>query len=163
MSAKPSTANFIVNAASIAEAVTDRSLDYLIEHSQIGATKFGDFLLRSSSESFHQTWEQRLGSLRRGFGVDLSGTQAGDDLLFIVETRNAIVHGQGSITGRQLSKPMSVIEYKAQMRRLLESDVRGTQLRFGPRATHLTLRIVQNYILLLDASVASAGELSPGR
>lgn len=140
----------LISAAAIAESFTDRVIDRLVLGSPVSETPFGRKLLSESSSSFSQSWSQRNSWLKDGFGIRLSGVAIGQNLTVVVEVRNALMHGLGNLTDRQVKSPTAAIALQGQIREVLNSQVHGRKVILGSRAGTLATAVAREYVLALD-------------
>lgn len=140
----------LISAAAIAESFADRVIQRLVLDSPVSQTSFGRKLLAESSNSFSQSWGQRNSWLKDGFGVNLSGGAVAQNLIVIVEVRNALMHGSGNLTDRQLKNPAAAITLQSQIRQVLSSQVHGRKVVLGSTAGILAIATARDYIISLD-------------
>lgn len=140
----------VISAAAIAESFADRLIERLVASSEVARSAFGRKLLSESANSFNQSWTQRNMWLSDGFGIRLSGTAIGQNMMVIVEVRNALMHGLGSLTDRQVKNPSSAIALQGQIRRVLNSQVHGRRVLLGQDAGVIATDVARTYVLELD-------------
>lgn len=146
----------VVSAVSIAEALTDSFIDSLAASSPVNDSQFGRQLLARAADSFHQTWPDRNSWLNAGFGVSIAGERAGQEFDLLVEVRNALVHGQGSLTDRQTRRTSEAIALQRRIESVLKAQVAGRRILLGPTAGPLALGITRTFVVALDHAVAAA-------
>lgn len=146
----------IVTSASLAESLVDQFIDLLVAESNIGQTAFGRRLLSKSGDSFHRSWDDRNGWLKEGFGVAMAGTREGQRLKTVIAVRNAIIHGDGQLTTRQIKNASGAIELRRSVRDVLASDVQGRRLMLSDKSGNRAMTVVSEYVLSLDDAVTAA-------
>lgn len=147
----------IVTSASLAESLVDQFIDLLVAKSNAGETRLGRRLLSRSADSFHQSWDERNGWLSGGFGVEMAGTREGQRLNTVIAVRNAIIHGDGQLTKRQIKNASAAISLRRGVRDVLASDVQGRRIMLSDNSGHRAMAVVSEYVLALDRAVAAAG------
>lgn len=146
----------IVAVSSRVEALADRFIDLLIRESGVDSTQLGKSLLQEYGDSFHQSWPARNKILKGGFGIKAASMPVWQNMELVIEVRNAIVHGDGSLTSRQAKDPASLITMRKRMAKLLRSDIQGRSVRLSDEAGVLSAEIAIKYATSLD-EVVSAG------
>lgn len=146
----------VIGVTSIVESLVDSFIDLLVAESGADATPLGRRLIERSTDSFHQSWPDRNGWLDGGFGIALAGTPAGQRLDMLVEVRNAIVHGQGRLTDRQVRKPAFAMELRRRVQVGLASQIEARRILLGRDAGPRAITIGREYLLALDLAVAAA-------
>lgn len=144
----------IVAVTSRVEALADRFIDLLVLESGVGSTQLGKNLLREYNDSFHQSWPARNGILKKGFGIQAASMPIWDDMELVIEVRNAIVHGDGGLTNRQLKDSASLITMRKRISKLLHSDIQGRMVRLSDEAGVLSAEIAIKYAVALDEAVS---------
>jgi hypothetical protein len=140
----------LISAVAVAESFVDRLVERLVASSEVARSAFGRKLLRENSNSFSQSWTQRNMWLDEGFDIHMSGTRTGQDLMVIVEVRNALMHGLGNLTDRQVKSSSSAIALQGQIRKLLRSQVHGRKVVLGREAGTRATAIARQYVTELD-------------
>lgn len=93
----------VVTTVSIAEGFFATTLRTRIEDAFDATTRLMHDARRDAAKSVDSTWDGRLKSARRWFGIDHSAEDCVQSMLAFVEARNAVVHGVGSLTRRQMA------------------------------------------------------------
>ncbi|UKA76463.1 hypothetical protein [Arthrobacter sp. FW306-07-I] len=119
------------------------------------STQLGKNLLQEYGDSFHQSWLARNRVLKSGFGIQAGSMPAWQDMELVIEVRNAIVHGDGSLTSRQAKDPASLIIMRKRMAKLLRSDIQGRLVRLNDEAGVLSAEIAIRYATSLDELVSA--------
>lgn len=143
----------ILAAATIAESYADEVIQVLVVSSGIDSTLFGRTLIRNSEESFFHNWDDRYNWLRDAFQVKISGSRPSQDLRALVELRNAILHGGGRLTKKQVRDVPRMVDLENQLLRVLRVQVEGGALRYVGATDALALRVARSFVLALDAAV----------
>ncbi|MCC3267581.1 hypothetical protein [Arthrobacter gengyunqii] len=143
----------IVTSASLAESLTDQFIDLLIEETNVGTSRFGRRLLSKGADSFHQSWDERNGWLSSGFGIEMAGAREGQRLKTVIAVRNAIIHGDGHFTTRQIKTVSSAIALRKGVREVLDSEVHGRRIILSPSSGRMAIGVAREYVLALDLAV----------
>jgi hypothetical protein len=153
-SGRGSSSEQIVTACSLAESLVDQLLDTLVAESTVGDTPLGRRLLQKNADAFHQSWEERHGWLSSGFGIEMAGTREGQRLNTVIAVRNAIIHGDGKLTDKQLKNPAAAIALRRNVRQVLDSDVQGRRIMLGVDAGRRSVLVASEYVLAVDAAIS---------
>lgn len=144
----------IVAVASRVEALADRFIDLLVVESGVASTQLGENLIREYNDSFHQSWSARNGILKKGFGIQSASMPTWNDMELVIEVRNAVVHGNGGLTAKQIKDSASLITMRKRILKILHSDVQGRTVRLSDNAGVLSVAIAIKYVLALDEAVS---------
>jgi hypothetical protein len=117
------------------------------------SSAFGRVMFEELTDRIHQTWSERHTWLSRAFDVHISGTAASQDMMTLVELRNALVHGAGRLTHRQTRGVGALIELEKRLQVLfsVRADSRGLVL--APDSATRAVEVARAYILALDAEL----------
>jgi hypothetical protein len=151
----PPIRHTVIAATTVAETFVDSSLALLIESSGIGKSPFGAALLQTVGDGFFQGWPDRLHWLNKGFGIEVGGTTAGQNLQTLIELRNALIHGGGTLTDRQSRDVPSLLELERRLRRLLHVQVEGGRISFVGPTDVVALQVVRTFMLEFDERLAA--------
>lgn len=143
----------LISICTVLEVFVDSTLLSLIEASGVSNTRFGVALLRHLEDQLNQSWTSRLRWLSNGFGVSLAGTEIDSDRGTLVEARNALVHGGGKLTGRQVRNPAEALDLQRRLRDRMGVTVVGHSLDIGKPALDWSFKVARKYIRELDATV----------
>lgn len=151
-----SSREVVIAAATVVEAHVDRLLDLYVESVIPTFSSFETALLEESQPQFHQSWALRRQWLRRGFAVDLAGSSEEGAFLLLVELRNSLVHGGGSITQFQSKKLSEQLDLERRFRSELDVTTTAKRIYLGPKTATRAIAIAHRYLERLDAELASA-------
>ncbi|MCM3849582.1 hypothetical protein ND486_25635 [Pseudonocardia sp. DR1-2] len=101
----------VITLASICEGFADHVLALLIARAGRNHGTFERLLIKHVGDDFYSSWDSRLKWLSHGFDLLNPGSRVVQDLRVMVELRNAIVHGDGSLSSfqtRQLAKQLTL-------------------------------------------------------
>lgn len=143
----------ILNLCTRMEVHTDGLLGVLIESSPISAFPLGRMLLGDAKDAYRFSWSERLRWLNSGFGVLVSGTKPIQDMLTLIDLRNAVTHGGGQLTWSQKKSISKQLELERRLHQVLAVDVEGNFLRYGQPTIQRAKRIAAAYVLKVDSVV----------
>jgi len=138
------------------EAYVDDLLRALIAESGIGETAFGGALLAETRDGFHNSWKNRYGWLDRGFGISITGSKERQEFDVMVELRNALAHGDGSLSARQRANLLSMVTLESKLETTLCVQARGGGLRLTSDSATAAILICRRFVLCLDRATCSA-------
>ncbi|EXJ50375.1 hypothetical protein [Microbacterium sp. MRS-1] len=143
-------------AVATTEAHVDTTIQQLFDLSPARRSRLGDFLIERSASAFKQTWSSRHQVLREGFGVAIEPQTVIQNLLLVVDARNAFAHGDGALTEFQTANWSRANELRRDMRRKLHATVVGRIIIITPESLEVAVRMLIAYVVALDAAVAAA-------
>ncbi|WP_147339641.1 hypothetical protein [Actinomadura spongiicola] len=111
----------------------------------IGATFYSEV-----AGDIDRSWKNRFSWLKRGFGIELSGDRQTQKFLTVVDARNAVVHGAGSLTGQQTRDIRKMIQIRKQIGDILEVEFIGNQLKAGGHTRDIAIAICCEFVVHLD-------------
>lgn len=144
----------LISICTVLEVFVDSTLLSLIEASGISSSRFGRALLGHLEDQLNQSWTSRLRWLSNGFNVSLAGTEIDGDRGTLVEARNALIHGGGKLTGRQVRNPADALDLQRRLRDRMGAIVVGHSLDIGKPALDWSFEVARRYIRALDATVS---------
>ena len=143
----------ITVAISIAEAHVDETILALIEHHDHRSDQLLGYLVDQAGGALRETWPKRREVLKHGFGVECTqGAQQRMDL--VIDVRNALAHGDGALTDRQLATWGRAFDLRGRLVRELGVDLHGRKLTVDRSALAKSLSAVREYLIELDVSVS---------
>ncbi|MEW1911535.1 hypothetical protein AB0442_24330 [Kitasatospora sp. NPDC085895] len=145
----------IVDAATAVETHVSRALSRLVSESGVSDTRLGQALIDSINDDIHRTWASRLDWLGEGFGVSIKGEAFAQDLLVVVDCRNAIVHGSGYLTKQQTNNFTKALALRKRMKSVLDIDTHSTRLVLGELSVERCIRICRRFVVEFDRLVSS--------
>ncbi|MFD9692543.1 hypothetical protein ACFWXO_43060 [Kitasatospora sp. NPDC059088] len=136
----------VVDAATAVEVHVSRALRQLVARSQVSSTALGGALLAELGDGIDKTWPSRLDWLSRGFGISIKGETYVQELLLVVDCRNAIVHASGSMTKQQMSPFGKALDLRKRLKTVLEIDVHATRLVIGEKSVEKSVAACRRFI-----------------
>lgn len=115
-------------AVATTEAHVDSTIQQLFDLSAARSSRLGDFLIERSISTFKQTWSSRHQILRDGFDVAIEPQTVMQNLLLVVDARNALAHGDGALTEFQTANWSRANELRRDLRRKLHVTVVGRSI-----------------------------------
>jgi hypothetical protein len=140
-----------MSTATEIENFSDRSLEALIEYSDVGKSSFGRQLIKAVGNQFYQSWPERIRWLK-SFSVWVS-PEVASGVVTLVEWRNSIAHGAGSLTKlqtRDLAKQMTL---ESDLVRLLDVSVDGKLTYPGDRTVGSVIAVGRKYVQELEGNI----------
>ncbi len=155
LAAEPSaeTAWIVIASVAVVEAHVGRIILRLVDQTGVQATPLGRALVADSRDAFVDSWGSRLQWLNRGFGVALAGGSEYQSFNVLVQARNAILHGEGYLTERQVRRLARVLELKRNLRSVLGVETVGRQVMFSAATRTRTLSVSRTFVDHFDAEV----------
>jgi len=147
---------FLTHAAvtALMAVAEEFSLSRLIDltHSTARAGKVVELLWDSELNRSGDTWGNREAMWERYFNVKSGGFQQRQSLLGFIDARNAIAHGHGSLTRKQLRSEQKTLA------RLSQAGIptRGHAIELRAPEVEACAALVKGYVFWLDGAVASA-------
>ena len=145
----------VAMSAAIAESVADLLIDDLVSASGVSATPFGSKLLKESVDDLHRSWDARNSWLSGGFNIHLAGSLEWQRLDVVVQVRNALMHGQGSLTDRQTKDSLAALRLRRRVEEVLMSQLEGRVVVLSDMAGRCAVEVSIAYVLFLDRAVSS--------
>jgi hypothetical protein len=145
-----------INASTAVEVHVDRVLDLFLRQSAVNETALGRLLLSEAESGIHQTWISRHRWLRVAFDIDMSSTPEWQKLKTVVDLRNALVHGGGTLTPRQTADIGKRIDLERRLRFHLDAEVSKTGITLAANTSNAAISIARAYIVRLDESLIGA-------
>lgn len=133
------------------EAFVDEVLRELIASSGYDSSAFGRAMLHELEDRIYQSWRERHGWLEKGFSISIASSAAAQDLLAVVELRNALVHGFGKLTDRQSRDVPTLIRLEHRLQRVLDVRVERRKVNLASSTGMRAIEAARVYILALDA------------
>ncbi|WP_406429172.1 hypothetical protein OHA59_25365 [Streptomyces sp. NBC_01589] len=149
----PGGGNQVVAFATIAEAHVDKTIRKLFGDSGVLEAEVSRRLYSEVQDSIHRSWDARYKWLSQAFNVKIAGERFEQDFSLLVELRNSIIHGNGSLTSLQASKVPQMISIRAGLRRCLGLESHGRKFLLNGAIVVPAAKICRDYILGFDARV----------
>ena len=140
----------IVTLTAVVEALIDNTLDELVAASPVQDSALGRAMVGKTTKLFRSTWEDRNYWLKNGFEIALAGSRPGQDFRVLVELRNALAHGAGSLTERQCTNLKAFVELRKNLMRVLDVDVQGRAIILGDASVSRATEVAVLYILAFE-------------
>lgn len=148
--------HLVLRTATIAEVYTDSVLEHLVSNAPVVGNDLGRALVAFVGDSMYRTWKDRLRWLNDGFGIHLSGRKSGQELLTLVDLRNALVHGGQQLTRFQIAPgPKRILKLQAELSKGLGVQVEGHQLYLPLDIGFTAVRITRSFVLEMEEQVAN--------
>lgn len=144
----------IVTSVSLVESLSSEFIDALVAESLVDATLFGKKLLEKNSDAFHQSWDRRHEWLNGGFGISLNGSPEWQRLKTVTQVRNAIIHGDGVLTRKQINGVAGAVDMRRKVRDVLGGDIQGRRVILSEDSGRRAILVAIDYGLRLDHAVA---------
>lgn len=147
------TAQLITVIGTVVEGHVSRILARLVVLSDVDSTQFGQLLLEKQLDSMNDSWPKRNEWLRAGFDIDHASHAPHQDFQVLVQARNAVVHGDGSLTDRQRKDGLQkFLARRDAFRQKLDITLRG-HLRYGGDSADRAMQIARAFVADFDARV----------
>ena len=132
------------------EARIDEMLRELVRSSPFASTPVGSFLIKDKLDSYLQTWSERERILTNIFGFNVSGSTVGQNFQLLLEVRNALMHGNGSLTLQQSKKFGSLLDLKKRLSKELSIEVQGKVLLLDDLDRNKLCTAASSYLVEAD-------------
>lgn len=149
-------------AVATTEAHVDSTIQQLFDLSAARSSRLGDFLIERSISTFKQTWSSRHQILRDGFDVAIEPQTVMQNLLLVVDARNALAHGDGALTEFQTANWSRANELRRDLRRKLHVTVVGRSIIVTRESVEMAVRMLIDYVIALDSAVTATGLVGLG-
>ncbi|WP_157129299.1 hypothetical protein [Nocardia amamiensis] len=149
------TEQFISSILIPLESHVSRIVALVIAKSGVVNHRFVEEMLTKLERDIFDSWPGRIGWLSRGFSVQIQGTATYQRFTYLVEVRNAIIHGDGQFTDKQQKNFNALIELKKTLSKELDIECRGIRLSFGPNSQDLAFGIAVSFLAYFDSVVLS--------
>lgn len=146
----------VLASAAIAESYVDAVLRGLIDTSAYRTDQFTRALFSALEFAMFQSWSSRFDWLRDGFGISLAGSTEAQALDVLVQARNALVHGAGGLTDRQVRDLAELVNLEQRLNSDLDIDVQARRLHLGCETPDKAIAICRRFVRALDATVVAA-------
>lgn len=131
-------------------------LGRLIGQSSESSGLLGSALIAHVGDGFFDNWDLRLKRLKEGFGLSFAGDKPYQQLSLVVETRNAMVHGDGQLTARQTAKTAALKTLRRGLEATLDISCRGLVLEPAASSVDKTVDVVRGFVAAFDGAVLAA-------
>lgn len=145
-------AQLITVIVTVVEGHVSRVLNSLIVLSDVDSNPLGHALLIRQADNMDSTWDNRKHWLKSAFDVDYAGSSAYQGLEVLVEARNAVVHGDGSLTERQKRPLKKLLSLRSLLQSRLGATLQG-RLYFGEATSERAMEIARLFVLEFDKMV----------
>lgn len=143
----------IISCVTSVENHVNRLLKSLVAANSMPENPFMAALLLEIGDDIYRTWESRLRWMSQGFGVALAGHTEVQEYLFVVELRNALIHGDRKLTPTQIRSLPKLLALKRDMARVLGVVFNGIEIRLDKHVTVNSLELARRFVIYLDTSV----------
>lgn len=145
--------NLVISVASVAEAFVTGTLECLIAASPIQRNALGRYTMATLDGQFDSNWSYRKEWLAKGFGITVAGGRSYQQLLTLIEYRNALAHAGGRLTSRQVGTVAKVADLRRQLDASLDVECVGLSLFAGQQTQELSIQVAVVFIVDLDIEV----------
>lgn len=147
----------LTTAVAITEAHVDATIQLLFDRSPVRLSQLGAFLIGRSAASSRQTWSARQELLRDGFGIVVEPQTLVQQLSLIVDARNALAHGDSSLTSVQTASWSKANDLRRNLERKLCVSVEGRDITVTSESVKAGVEMLIDYVIGLDVAVAGIG------
>ncbi|MEU5906927.1 hypothetical protein ABZ780_21455 [Micromonospora sp. NPDC047467] len=130
----------VISVCTTLETYCSEMLEELIKNHLASADKFEAELITAQKSDLNKSWHSRLKWLSVGFSMQLDDSSH-QDLLALIELRNAIAHNGHSFTSRQTARYEEFLRH----RKVLESNFgvlfHGAAFKVGPTSGDMAIRL----------------------
>ncbi|MFD7236893.1 hypothetical protein ACFWAT_16515 [Streptomyces syringium] len=145
--------NEVVAFATLTEAHVDKTIRQLFSDSGVLEAEVSRRLYLEVHDSIHRSWDARYKWLSQTFNVKIAGERFEQDFGLLVELRNSIIHGNGSLTSLQASRVPQMFSIRAGLRRALGLESHGRSFLLNGAIVVPAAKICRDYIFGFDALV----------
>lgn len=143
----------VVTFATLTEAHVDASIRQLFSLSGVLESELSRHLYSEVQDSIYRTWDSRYRWLSQAFDIKVKGTRYEQDFGLLVELRNSIVHGNGSLTSLQVSKVPQMIAIRTGLKRCLGLEAEGRKFLLNAGIAKPAAKICRDYIIGFDQEI----------
>lgn len=135
------------------EVHVSRIIARLIVLSGVQDDTLGQALLEHAEQEINKSWSSRGKWLKQGFGVEYMGDPAYQSFDTLVELRNAVVHGDGSLSDQQQKRGLAALRTLRQaFAKRLDVEFYG-RAKYGPHSSILAMDIARSFVQEFDQKV----------
>jgi hypothetical protein len=138
---------WIVQGLAIVESCIDSLLASELDDEIQKLSELGRFLANGSRALEIDTWPSRLQLMQKALGLYIRPDRVAQDFRLVIEIRNALVHGNGCLTARQVSEYSKVIELRRNASRKLRIAIVGTRVDTSELSWIGFCSILYNFLL----------------
>jgi hypothetical protein len=143
----------IVETVTIVEAHVSRLLQRVFALSGVEQTPVGRLLYQNHRDDIFRSWENRVHWLTRILGLQLAASSSYQQFRTLVELRNALVHGDGTLTEFQSKDMNKALALRRDLASTLAVQVVGTRLLMGDETVKRGIAVARVFVRELDAAV----------
>lgn len=148
--------SLLLSTVAIVEAFVDNVIQGLIDDAAAQQSRLGAFLLAKAEGTFRQSWQARNDILRGGFEVVVEPQVLAQDLQLVIDIRNALAHGDGSLTDQQVASWSKAVALRRNLERRLGVSISGRRIRLTSDSAGKAVTVLIEYISALEAAVREA-------
>ncbi|MBF6133140.1 hypothetical protein IU501_09020 [Nocardia otitidiscaviarum] len=138
------------------ESHVDRMLAGLIELSKVANYPLVREMLNRLEKDLFENWDGKMEWLAKGFSVKVRGETEYQMLKHVIESRNAIIHGNGTLTERQRGNFNQLVTLKRNLTKHLLIELHGIRMEFSPASRARVFEIVIVFIDAFDSAILSS-------
>lgn len=143
--------DLIISSVAIVDNLTTDLIDLALERSKISSTLLGQTLLEASIGGFQRSWPRKHEFLLKAFNIRIKDFAETKKFLTVVEVRNSLIHGDGSLTKLQFNTPANYISMKNNTKGFLNIDLQGKNFVFSNASRASITNICVQYSLKFDS------------
>ncbi|WP_101556975.1 MULTISPECIES: hypothetical protein [Brevibacterium] len=144
----------ILAVISEVESSVDFILQEEIEESATGVSMISDYFVRKKLPDYFMTWSGRKELLRDLFRFNGFSNSVGQEFMLIVEIRNALVHGNGSLTELQCKDLKRMLNLKTGLSSKFSIGFSGRRLVLDSRICSEVCEACAKFLIEVDRTVA---------
>lgn len=148
--------SLVLSAVATTEAHVDNVIQRLIDEVAAQQSRLGAFLLAKAEGTFKQSWQARNDMLRGGFGIVVEPQLLTQNLQLVIDVRNALAHGDGSLTAQQVASWSKAVALRRDLQSRLGVSVSGRKISLTPESARTAVTILVDFICALDTAVQVA-------
>lgn len=145
----------VLRVPAIAENYVDALLEELTSKYLGGESEFEIALEQIAHERLHQNWASRRKWLRDSFSISVDGQPEDQDFTLLVQLRNAIAHGTGTLTRLQRTALSDQLELERSLRQRLAVRVDGARIMTTKATAEAAVRVGATFVRALDKVASS--------
>lgn len=134
------------------ESRIDDMLREVVNKTEFASTTLGSFLIKDNIDSYFRTWPERQKILKSASGLDMNGSTTGQEFTCLLDVRNSLMHGNGSLTSQQTKNSTSL---KRNLTATLAVQFHGQKLILDRLDRQKVCDAACNYLALADSHFPS--------
>ncbi|WP_162621969.1 hypothetical protein [Microbacterium suaedae] len=143
----------LVTSTALVESYVDDEIDHYLALREATSTTLERYLLRDYGGGFRTSWKERIRFLERGIELGAVPSPLRQDVLLVVDARNAVVHGNGELTMQQVNKGINTLDMRRQLTGRLDAHFAGKRVYFSRETSRSALGTLIDFCYWLDGSL----------